>query len=112
MTRRPRKNHSLAFKAKVVLDALKGEETIGSRGVKKELGSRGRRMDNMFIERLWKTVKHEEIHLKAYNSIADVSKGLKTYFERYKLRRHHQGLGDRAPDEVCLTTMPEVKEAV
>ena len=69
-------------------------------------------MDNIFIERLWKTVKYEDIYLKAYSSIADVRKWLKVYFERYNSRRRHQGLGDRTPDEIYLTTLPEAKGAV
>ena len=69
-------------------------------------------MDNIFIERLWKTVKYEDIYLKAYSSIADVRKGLKAYFERYNSRRRHQGLGDRTPDEVYFSTLPEAREAV
>jgi putative transposase len=69
-------------------------------------------MDNIFIERLWKTIKYEDIYLKAYSSITDVRKGLKAYFERYNSQRRHQGLGDRTPDEVYLSALPEVKEAV
>ena len=50
--------------------------------------------------------------MKAYHSLADVRKGLKDYFERYNSRRRHQGLGDRPPDEIYLTTLPEAKEAI
>ena len=81
-------------------------------GIRISMDGRGRWMDNIFIERLWKTVKYEDIYLKAYNSLADVRKGLKDYFERYNSRRRHQGLGDRTPDEVYLSTLPEAKEAV
>ena len=76
------------------------------------MDGRGRWMDNIFIERLWKTVKYEDIYLKAYSSIAYVRKGLKDYFERYNSRRRHQGLGDRTPDEVYLSTLPEAREAI
>jgi putative transposase len=87
-------------------------DILSQNGIKISMDGRGRWMDNIFIERLWKTVKYEDIYLKAYNSIADVRKGLKAYFERYNSRRRHQGLGDRTPDEVYLTTLPEAKEAV
>ncbi len=85
---------------------------LSRNGVRISMDGRGRWMDNIFIERLWKTVKCEDIYLKAYNSIADVRQGLKVYFQRYNSRRRHQGLGDRTPDEVYLSTLPEVKEAV
>lgn len=87
-------------------------DILSQNGIKISMDGRGRWMDNIFIERLWKTVKYEDIYLKAYNSIADVRQGLKVYFERYNSRRRHQGLNDRTPDEVYLTTLPEAKEAV
>jgi hypothetical protein len=66
------------------------------------MDGRGRWRDNIFIERLWKTVKYEDIYLKAYGSIPDVRQGLKAFFERYNSRRCHQALDDRIPDDVCL----------
>lgn len=87
-------------------------DILARNGIKISMDGRGRWMDNIFIERLWKTVKYEDIYLKAYGSIADVRRGLKMYFERYNSRRRHQGLGDRTPDEVYLTTLPEAREAV
>jgi len=87
-------------------------DVLSNSGIRISMDGRGRWMDNIFIERLWKTVKYEDIYLKAYGSIADVRQGLKMYFERYNSRRRHQGLGDRTPDEVYLTTLPEAREAV
>jgi len=76
------------------------------------MDGRRRWMDNIFIERLWRSVKYEDIYLKAYGSIADVRKGLKDYFERYNSWRRHQGLDERTPDEVYWNTLPEVRDAV
>lgn len=87
-------------------------DILSRRGIKISMDGRGRWMDNIFIERLWKTVKYEDIYLKAYNSLIDVRQGLKVYFERYNSRRRHQGLDDRTPDDVYLNTLPEAKEAV
>ena len=92
--------------------SLEFTDILSQVGIRISMDGRGRWMDNIFIERLWKTVKYEDIYLKAYNSLADVRKGLKDYFERYNSRRRHQGLGDRTPDEVYLSTLPEAKEAV
>ena len=52
---------------------------------------KGRWMDNVFIERLWKSVKFEEVYLKAYSSIAEARRELGAYFEFYNQRRQHQG---------------------
>jgi putative transposase len=76
------------------------------------MDGRGRWMDNVFIERLWKSVKYEEVYLKAYSSIAEARKELAKYFDRYNQRRRHQGLDDRTPDMVYWDTIPKLKEAV
>jgi putative transposase len=72
----------------------------------------GRWRDNIFIERLWKTVKYEEIYLKAYESISHAKKELIQFFDRYNTRRPHQGLNDRTPDDVYWSTLPNVKDVV
>jgi putative transposase len=76
------------------------------------MDGRGRWMDNVFIERLWKSVKYEEVYLKAYSSIAEARKELAKYFDRYNKRRRHQGLDDMTPDVVYWNTIPKLKEAV
>jgi putative transposase len=72
----------------------------------------GRWMDNILIERLWKTVKYEEISLKAYESISHAKKELTKFFDRYNTRRPHQGLNDRIPDDVYWATVPKMRNAV
>ncbi len=72
----------------------------------------GRWMDNIFIERLWKSVKYQDIYLKAYTSISEVRTGLTRWFDRYNSWRRHQGLGNRTPDEVYWGTLPGAKDAV
>lgn len=64
------------------------------------MDGRGRAMDNVFIERLWRSVKYEEIYLKDYATAADVEEGLTSWFEFYTHRRPHQALGYRTPYEV------------
>ena len=76
------------------------------------MDGQGRWMDNVFIERLWKSVKYEDIYLKAYSSISEVRKGLATRFDRYNRWRRHQGLDERTPDEVYWSTLPGVKDAM
>jgi putative transposase len=76
------------------------------------MDGRGRWRDNIFIERLWKTVKYSEVYLKAYESINHARKELTKFFERYNTRRPHQGLNDRTPDEVYFCTLPKIRDAV
>jgi putative transposase len=80
-------------------------------GIRISMDSRGRWMDNIFIERLWRSVKYEDVYLKAYGSIPEARRGLTEYFEFYNRRRRHQGLDDKTPDEVYWNTLPEVQVA-
>ena len=57
-------------------------------------------MDNVFIERLWRSVKYEEVYLHAYANPAEAQQGLDRYFRFYNQRRTHQALDRRTPDEV------------
>jgi putative transposase len=79
-------------------EALTG--ILSVHGIKISMDGKGRWMDNVFIERLWKNVKYEEVYLKGYNSIAEARRELGAYFEFYNRTRPHQGLDDRTPDEV------------
>jgi putative transposase len=80
-------------------------------GIDISMDGKGRWVDNVFVERLWRSVKYEDIHLKAYGSIAAARHGLTAYFEFYNKRRRHQGLDDRTPDEVYWTTLPHIQVA-
>jgi putative transposase len=64
------------------------------------MDGRGRALDNVFIERLWRTVKYEDIYLKGYASVADLNEGLEAYFDFYDHSRKHQALGYLTPYEV------------
>lgn len=76
-----------------------------SRGVAISMDGRGRWMDNVFIERLWRSVKYEEVYLKGYESIPEARRELAAYFDFYNHRRRHQGLAERTPDEVYWSTL-------
>lgn len=82
-----------------------------SNGISISMDGRGRWVDNVFVERLWRSVKYEDIYLKAYGSLAEARHGLAAYFEFYNNRRRHQGLDDRTPDEVYWTTLPQIEVA-
>jgi len=83
-----------------------------SNNVKISMDGKGRWIDNVFIERLWRSVKYEEVYLKAYGGVAEARRELTAYFERYNMRRRHQGIGRRTPDSVYWATLPGQRIAV
>jgi len=86
--------------------------TLTNNNIRISMDGQGRWRDNIVIERLWKTVKYEEIYLKAYESISHAKMELMKFFDRYNTRRPHQGLNDRIPDDVYWGTLPKVSDAV
>jgi putative transposase len=64
------------------------------------MNGKGRALDNVFVERLWRAVKYEEIYLKDYAEVAECRKGLATYFPFYNHERPHMHLEYRTPWEV------------
>jgi putative transposase len=84
---------SLAF-----TDALK------RRGVAISLDDKG--SWHVFDERPWRTIKYEEVYLRAYDSVSDARQRLARYIEFYNARRPHSALGAQAPDEFYFATLP------
>ena len=82
-------------------------DILNTHGIRISMDGRGRWVDNVFVERLWRSVKYEEVYLKAYGSLAEARRELEVYFEFYNQRRRHQGLDDRTPDEVYWITLPQ-----
>jgi putative transposase len=69
-------------------------------GVVISMDGRGRAFDNIFVERLWRSVKHEDVYLKGYASMGELMIGLAEYFAFYNGERPHQSLGQKTPDVV------------
>lgn len=67
------------------------------RGISVSMDGRGRCFDNIFIERLWRSLKHEEVYLKDYRQMSEARSGIAQWFEFYNHRRPHQSLGYRTP---------------
>jgi putative transposase len=66
------------------------------------MDGRGRRMDNIFTERLWRSLKYQEVYLKQYDSPREARLGIANYFHKYNIYRPHQGLGGLTPADVFL----------
>ncbi len=71
-----------------------------SAGVAVSMDGRGRALDNVFVERLWRTVKYEDIYIRCYETVAELLQGLTRYFAFYNQERIHQSLGYETPAEV------------
>jgi putative transposase len=82
------------FTSKEFTDGLK------SNGIAVSMDGKGRWIDNVFAERLWRSVKYEEVYLHAYDDIRVARKSLKRYFTFYNSERKHQSLEDRTPNQV------------
>ncbi len=80
---------------------------LNAHGIRISMDGRGRWLDNVFVERLWRSVKYEDVYLKAYDSIPAAREGLTTYFEFYNRRRRHQSLDRKTPDDVYCTILPQ-----
>jgi putative transposase len=81
-------------------------------GIKISMDGKGSYNDNLFIERLWRTVKYEEVYLKAYQDGKDARIGLGNYFRFYNTERPHQALDYRTPAEVFYSTPVEATNGV
>lgn len=68
-------------------------------GVKISMDGKGRWMDNVFIERLWRSLKHEEVYLRDYANVRELERGLDRWMERYNHWRPHQALGNQTPQQ-------------
>jgi putative transposase len=86
-------------------------DTLRSRGIAISMDGKGRWMDNVFIERLWKSVKYEDIYLKGYGSMAEAKKGLANYFMFYNEKRWHQNFDRKTPAMVYSNTLPQKQVA-
>ena len=72
----------------------------GAAGVAVSMDGRGRALDNVFVERLWRSVKYEDIYMRGYETVRDCTRGLARYFGFYNDERLHQSLGYRTPAAV------------
>ena len=70
------------------------------------MDGKGAWRDNVFVERLWRSVKHEEVYLRAYDSVSDARQSLGRYLELYNRRRPHSSLDDRTPDQAYFNPLP------
>ncbi|WP_155638979.1 IS3 family transposase [Burkholderia multivorans] len=86
-------------------------EAVLSRGIRLSMDGKGAWRDNVFVERVWRSVKYEEVYLKAYESVGHARRSIGDYINLYNQRRPHSSLEDRTPDEAYFATLPAIKLA-
>jgi putative transposase len=80
-------------------------------GIAISMDGKGAWRDNVFVERLWRSVKYEEVYLKAYASVSEAKTNLARYFDFYNMRRPHSRLDGLTPDEFYFASLPATRKA-
>jgi len=86
-------------------------DAVLSRSVLLSMDGKGAWRDNVFVERVWRSVKYEEVYLKAYDSISHARRSIGNYLSWYNQNRPHSRLADQTPDEAYFATLPAIKSA-
>ncbi|MBP0595877.1 IS3 family transposase [Paraburkholderia sp. LEh10] len=86
-------------------------ETVLGKGVRLSMDGKGSWRDNVFVERLWRSVKYEEVYLKAYESVSQARESIAAYMTWYNRQRPHSSLTDRTPDEAYFAMLPAINTA-
>ena len=81
-------------------------DELETRGVRVSMDGRGRFLDNIFIERLWRSLKYEEVYLKAYDSVSEARSSIGRYLDFYNGRRPHSSLDGATPDQAYFPPLP------
>ena len=80
-------------------------------GIRISMDGRGAWRDNVFVERLWRSAKYEEVYLHAYDTVSSARAGLDRYFRFYNGRRPHSSLDRQTPDQVYFESLPQILAA-
>jgi putative transposase len=84
---------------------------LKARGVAISMDGKGAWRDNVFVERLWRSIKYEEVYLHAYDSVAQAKAGIARYIDFYNTARPHSSLDKKTPDEFYFATLPAIEQA-
>jgi putative transposase len=79
---------------------------LADKGIAISMDGKGAWRDNVFVERLWRSVKYEEVYLRAYESVVDARQSIGRYLDFYNTKRPHQSLDGNTPDQAYFTNLP------
>ena len=86
-------------------------DALKARGIQISMDGKGSWRDNVFVERLWRSIKYEEVYLHAYDSVGQAKAGIGRYIEFYNGRRPHTALDKKTPDEFYFASLPALPKA-
>ena len=91
--------------------SLEFTQLLKDNGIAISMDGRGCWRDNVFVERLWKSIKYEEVYLRAYETVSAARSGIGRYLDFYNSRRPHSALDGSTPDEFYYRHLPALKQA-
>lgn len=86
-------------------------EAVLDRSIRLSMDGKGSWRDNVFVERVWRSLKYEEVYLKAYESVSHARRSISQYIDLYNQKRPHSSLVDQTPDEAYFAKLPAIKSA-
>jgi putative transposase len=86
-------------------------ERLKSEGIAISMDGRGCWRDNVFVERLWRSVKYEEVYLRAYETVSQAREGIGRYLSFYNAARPHKAHGGKTPDSAYFAALPAIPKA-
>nr|WP_183733682.1 MULTISPECIES: IS3 family transposase [Paraburkholderia] len=86
-------------------------DAVLSRNIRLSMDGKGAWRDNVFVERVWRSIKYEEVYLRPYESVSHARRSIGEYIELYNRKRPHSSLADQTPDEAYFATLPAIKSA-
>jgi len=91
--------------------SLEFTQLLKGHGIAISMDGKGCWRDNVFVERLWKSIKYEEVYLRAYENVSAAKDGVDRYLAFYNTRRPHSALDGATPDAFCFGHLPTLQEA-
>ena len=85
--------------------------TVLKQGAKLSMDGRGAWRDNVFVERLWRSVKYERVYLRAYDTVSQARADIAEYLDWYNTKRQHTSIEDRTPDQAYWSLLPAMQAA-
>ena len=82
-----------------------------SRGCKLSMDGKGAWRDNVFVERLWRSVKYERVYLRAYGAVSEAKIDVAQYIDWYNCERVHSSIEDRPPEQAYWELLPKIAQA-
>lgn len=85
-------------------------ETLKAANIRISMDGKGRCLDNVFVERLWRSLKYEDVYIRCYCTLTEARRGIGVYLRFFNEKRRHQGLGNDTPNAVYIRNLPQINQ--